>query len=240
MLTVILAGIHKDLIQAWSQVFGKRDNVTIYPGSIFDVACDALVSPANSFGFMDGGLDYQISEYLGWHVQERLQERIREKHHGELLVETADIVPTDHHKIPYVISAPTMRVPMILTETVNVYLATRAVFILIKFGAFDDGTPIQDRVKSVVFPGMGTGVGRVPPEICARQMHAAFEDIIEGKYMFPRLWPEAQKRHQLLYSEKSRDLQVPDKEEILNTLDTLKRELLKHKDKRQREREDKE
>lgn len=240
MLTVILAGIHKDLIQAWSQAFGERANVTIYPGSIFDVACDALVSPANSFGFMDGGLDYQISEYFGWHVQERLQERIREKHHGELLVGTADIVPTDHCKIPYVISAPTMRVPMILTETVNVYLATRAVFILIKFGTFDDGTPIQDRVKSVAFPGMGTGVGRVPPEICARQMHAAFEDIIEEKYTFPRLWPEAQKCHQLLYSEKSRDLQVPDKKDILNTLDALKQELLKHKDKRQREREDKE
>lgn len=229
MVSIILAGIQSELVNAWVETCGTNEYVTIYPGSIFDVACDAIVSPANSFGFMDGGLDYQMSEYFGWHVQERLQARIQEKHHGELVVGTAEIVATDHRKIPYVISAPTMRVPMILNDTVNAYLATRAVCILIKYGHFDDGTPIAERVHSLAFPGMGTGVGNMPPHICARQMHAAFDDILFEHYTFPRLWMEAQKRHQLLYGETARDLQAPEIATMKQTLKELKTELLRRK-----------
>jgi len=45
---------------------------------------------------MDGGLDQAISEFFGWHVQDRLQAKIRERHHGELLVGQGEIVATDH------------------------------------------------------------------------------------------------------------------------------------------------
>ena len=183
------------------------EDVTVHHGSIFEVDCDALVSPANSFGFMDGGLDMRISEFFGWQVQERLQRLIRERHHGELLVGTAEIVPTDHPAIPYVISAPTMRVPMILgRETINVYLATRAILLLIEHGRLVDGTPVRDLVHSVAIPGMGTGVGKVPAEICARQMKQAIL-AVRGPNWFPRTWSEAQRRHQLLYSDTNRDLQ---------------------------------
>jgi O-acetyl-ADP-ribose deacetylase (regulator of RNase III) len=156
---------------------------------------------------MDGGLDMSISRYFGWHVQERLQELIQDKHHGELLVGTAEIVPTDHPLIPFVISAPTMRVPMILDESVNVYLATRAVILLASHGRFPDGRPISETVRTIAVPGMGTGVGRVPPAICARQMKAAVDDALLKTTSFPTSWYEAQLRHQLLYGEDSRDLQ---------------------------------
>lgn len=229
MVSIILAGIQPELLKAWAEAFGPNEDVTVYPGSIFDVACDAIVSPANSFGFMDGGIDYQMSEYFGWHVQQRLQARIQQHHHGELVVGTAEIVATDHRKIPYVISAPTMRVPMILKESVNAYLATRAVCILIKHGRFDDGTLIAERMRSVAFPGMGTGVGQLPPQICARQMHAAIDDILYGQYTFPRLWMEVQKRHQLLYGETTRDLQAPEIATMTHTLNDLKTELLRRK-----------
>ena len=124
-MNIVLADLNDALIRSWSIICGNIENVTIHHGSIFDVRCDAIVSPANSFGFMDGGLDLQISQFFGWHVQERLQELIRTRHHGELLVGTAEIVETDYAKIPYLISAPTMRVPMILKDTVNVYLVVR-------------------------------------------------------------------------------------------------------------------
>jgi O-acetyl-ADP-ribose deacetylase (regulator of RNase III) len=206
-MKIILTDLQKPLIAAWNEVFANAENVTVHHGSIFDVAADALVSPANSFGFMDGGLDLRISEFFGWHVQERLQALIPAKHHGELLVGEAEIVATDHPKIPYVISAPTMRVPMILgRETANVYLATRAVLLLVTFGQFENGAPIGEVVKSVVCPGMGTGVGKVPPDICARQIKQAISDV-DRPSPFPRSWLEAQKRHQLLYSDRYRDLQ---------------------------------
>jgi hypothetical protein len=56
-----------------------------------------------------------------------------------------------------------MRVPMVLVESVNPYLASRAVFRLITSGTFSSGTyksqPIAGHVKKIALPGLGTGVG---------------------------------------------------------------------------------
>ncbi len=195
----VLADVNEAIVRAWREYCGDLDGLSIYHGSILEVPCDAIVSPANSFGFMDGGLDLKLSQFLGWHVQERLQELIRTRHYGELLVGTAEIVPTDHPRIPYLISAPTMRVPMTLgRDTVNVYLATRAVLILLLHGTLPGGTPVKEVVKTVAIPGMGTGTGRVPPEICAWQMRCAFREVLQGDYHFPRSWKEAKNRHQSL------------------------------------------
>lgn len=208
-MKIVLADLQNQLLEAWQKIGNDKDSVTIYHGPIFDVKCDALVSPANSFGFMDGGIDMAISQFFGWHVQERLQKIIQTKYHGELLVGQAEIVETDHNQIPYVISAPTMRVPMILKDSVNVYLAICAILKLVKYGRFEDGTVIKDKVETVALPGMGTGVGRVPPEIFVRQMKQAVEDVLEEKYVYPQSWWEAAQRHQLLYTDSDdiRDLQ---------------------------------
>ncbi|MDP8229109.1 MAG: macro domain-containing protein [Candidatus Electryoneaceae bacterium] len=144
-MKIIFVGRQDALVQAWENAFKDYEQISIVQGSIFDLECDALVSPANSFGYMDGGIDMQISRFFGWNVQERLQKLIVEKHYGELIVGNAEIVPTDHSTIPYVISAPTMRVPMILRETVNVYLATRAVILLVLHGQLLDGTPVSEK-----------------------------------------------------------------------------------------------
>ena len=129
-MNIVLADIDGNLINAWNDAAGDNAHVTTYQGSIFEVECDALVSPANSFGFMDGSLDFAISEFFGWHVQDRLQESIKSKHNGELLVGQVEIVSTDHDSIPYVISAPTMRVPMDVRGTSNPYLAIRGVVVV--------------------------------------------------------------------------------------------------------------
>ncbi len=206
-MKIILADVQSSIIKAWQEVGGDKACVTTHLGSIFDVRCDALVSPANSFGCMDGGLDMAISQFFGWHVQERLQKLIQTKHHGELLVGVAESVATDHPRISYVISAPTMRVPMILKDTAAVYLAIRAVLLLVKYGRFEDGAAIADKVKVIALPGLGTGVGEVPPTIFARQMKQAIEDVLEEKRRFPRSWWEAAQQHEALYSNSFRDLQ---------------------------------
>lgn len=206
-MNLIFVDLRQDLVSAWAEHFQGYPQVSVQSGSIFEVDCDALVSPANSFGYMDGGLDMLISEFFGWHVQERLQDVIRDKHHGELLVGLAEIVPTDNSRIPFVISAPTMRVPMILREAVNVYLATRAVILLGLHGRFPDGRAVSEDIHTIAVPGMGTGVGRVPPDTCARQMKAAVDDVLLGNSTFPSSWFEAQMKHQLLYDDSARDLQ---------------------------------
>jgi O-acetyl-ADP-ribose deacetylase (regulator of RNase III) len=144
-------------------------------------------------------------------VQERLQALIRERHHGELLVGAAEIVHTDNLRIPYVIAAPTMRVPMILRDTVNPYLAARAALLLVKHGVFPAGPLAGERVASgvhsIAFPGLGTGVGQVGPDTCARQVRAAIEEVLLGPKTYPVTWADAQARHQRLYTDRVRDLQ---------------------------------
>jgi O-acetyl-ADP-ribose deacetylase (regulator of RNase III) len=212
-LNIVLAAVEEDLAEAWERHCGDLPDVTVYRGSILDLSVDAVVSPANSFGFMDGGIDLRYSHHFGWEVQDRLQELIRTRHHGELTVGAAEIVETGNLCIPFVIAAPTMRVPMILRDSVNPYLAARAVLLLIRHGVVPTGVLAGERVEAVVqsvaFPGLGTGVGQVGPNTCAHQMRAAIEEVLLGRGMYPRTWAEAQQRHQLLYTDRVRNLQRP-------------------------------
>jgi O-acetyl-ADP-ribose deacetylase (regulator of RNase III) len=69
------------------------------------------------------------------------------------------------------------------------------------------GSKVGEHVESVAFPGIGTGVGRVPFAVCARQFRMAVEDVLLQKRNFPRTWAEASERHQLLYTDRLRRLQ---------------------------------
>jgi len=212
-VNIVLAAVESDLADAWQRICGDLDGVRVHRGSILDVPCDAVVSPANSFGFMDGGIDLRYSSHFGWHVQDRLQAAIRDRHHGELLIGAAEIVETGDARIPFLIAAPTMRVPMILQDSVNPYLAARATLLLVRHGQFADGMfagrPIHSAVSTVAFPGLGTGVGRVDPETCARQVRVAIEEVAHGHREFPSSWADAQAHHQRLYGLDVRDLQRP-------------------------------
>jgi O-acetyl-ADP-ribose deacetylase (regulator of RNase III) len=65
----------------------------------------------------------------------------------------------------------------------------------------EDGTLIHEVVKRVAMPGMGTGTGHVPPDICARQMKQAVDDYLHDGYQFPDSWREAKQRHQHLWAD---------------------------------------
>jgi O-acetyl-ADP-ribose deacetylase (regulator of RNase III) len=204
-LKIVLTAVDGSLAAAWQRWCGDLRCVEVHQGSIFDVACDGVVSPANSFGFMDGGIDRLYTEFFGPVVQERVQACIRGCHHGELLVGQADIVPTGHERIPYLIAAPTMRVPTSLGRSIHPYLAARAVLLLILRGRFScgerAGQPVADHVRRVALPGLGTGAGRVAPAVCARQVRAAIEDFLLGQHEFPGSTLQARKRHDRLAAE---------------------------------------
>ncbi|MEM7039466.1 MAG: macro domain-containing protein [Bacteroidota bacterium] len=207
-LHIVLTALDGALLEGWQYYASDLEFVTTYHGSILDLELDAVVSPANSFGYMDGGIDLVYSRHFGWDVQRTLQDRIEKVHHGELLVGQADIVPTENAAIPYLFSAPTMRVPMILRNSINAYLAARAVLLLWKYGTLPGtDTPVRDVIKTIGFPGLGTGVGKMGVNTCAHQVRTAIDEVVLGKRRFPSTWAEASQRHQLLYRDFTRDLQ---------------------------------
>jgi O-acetyl-ADP-ribose deacetylase (regulator of RNase III) len=207
---LVLASIDDGLADAWQRFCGDVPGVEIFAGDILDSGCDALVSPANSFGFMDGGIDGIYLDHYGADIQLRVRRAIMDHHGGELLVGAAEIVETDATP-PFLIAAPTMRVPMRLGDSVNPYLAARAVFRLVTTGVFTSGTRAGDTVagavRSIAMPGLGTGVGGIGPNTCARQVRAAIDDVLHGQYTMPRSWAEASERHQLLYTDRPKRLQ---------------------------------
>jgi O-acetyl-ADP-ribose deacetylase (regulator of RNase III) len=184
-MRLVLAATDTALADAWVSECGSLPNVSVHSGSILDLDVDAVVSPANSFGFMQGGIDAVYRRHFGGHIQERLQALLRTHHDGELPVGQAETIATDHPRIHFLIAAPTMRVPMNVAGTLHPYLAARAVFRLVKQGVFAAGSGaeghVSSRVSAVAMPGLGTGVGGVPPQACARQVRWAYEQIVLGR-----------------------------------------------------------
>ena len=209
IMIIQLVDRNQDMVDAWNSEFFECDDVTIHCDDFFALETDCIVSPANSFGFMDGGLDGVITQRLGPYTQINLQNKIAIRPIKELLVGEAMLVATENDKIPWCISAPTMRVPAtLLKNTPNVYLATKAIFGELLDIAHDRSSP---DIKKVTISGLGTGVGRVPYDICAQQMKKAYDEVWLGKFTSPRTWYEASQRHQLLYTDinNTRDLQHP-------------------------------
>jgi O-acetyl-ADP-ribose deacetylase (regulator of RNase III) len=153
--------------------------------SVVGCPTDAVVSPANSFGFMDGGIDWAYQQFFGTELQTRVQMIIRLQKFQELLVGSAVAVPTYHEAIRFLIVAPTMRVPKIITDPADVMLATRAAVRVATDFRFDH----------IVMPGMGTGCGQVAPNIAARAMRAGIEAGLRDMPRRPYSWREAQEWH---------------------------------------------
>lgn len=174
-IIVPVFGVDIDLYRRWLSGVAE-----VVQSSIFDIDADAYVTPGNSFGFMDGGLDQQFAHrYPG----------VADLVHYEILGVGSELLVGDcvtvglwspKSRARLLIYAPTMRVPQVLPRgSINVFLATRAAM---REALYQD-------VNSVAIPAMGTGVGGVSPEDSARQMFhgimAALEDIR------PTSWQEA-------------------------------------------------
>lgn len=178
-MRILLADIQPAMAMAWGAM-PLPSGVEVRPGDIFANPVDALVSPANSFGFMDGGIDAVYTRRFGTQLQTRLQHRIAAEFRGELLVGLAVVVETGDRDFPRLISAPTMRVPSRILDPVDVMLATRA--------AVREALVVGCR--SIAMPGMGALTGGVPFDIVAREMAWGIRQALDG-YASYESWQEA-------------------------------------------------
>jgi O-acetyl-ADP-ribose deacetylase (regulator of RNase III) len=196
VLKTTLCSTNKEMICAWKNEFKDYPEVNILRDDLFSQKSDAIVSPGNSFGHMDAGLDKLIDDYFNMSIQPRLQDIIKTKYRGELPVGIAEIIKTQDDRFPYFISTPTMRVPMRLKDSVNVYLAIRAVFIAI--ANFNETNIYGKKIESVIIPGMGIGTGKMPYDIAAKQAKKAYESVQYDKVDFPQDWKQAIEYHRKL------------------------------------------
>ncbi|MGI4872518.1 MAG: macro domain-containing protein [Janthinobacterium lividum] len=194
MQKLILIDPQEQLCEAWQSAFQGANEVEIVNGKFEQVAdFDCMVSAANSFGLMDGGVDLAITNFFGTALQTKVQQRILRDYNGEQPVGTSFIIETDSKAHPFLAHTPTMRVPMPITNTDNVYLAMKAMLQCVK-----DFNNSSERIKTVVCPGLGTATGRVPYEEAARQMALAYQYYKRPPQTIT--WNSAAARHRSIIS----------------------------------------
>jgi len=132
-------------------------------GDITDLEIDAIVNPANSFGYMGGGVAGAIKRKGGKEIEEEAVSK------APIPVGKSIATGAGRLRCKYVIHAPTMERPAMRIGIENVEKAVRSAFELAK----------EMGLRRIAFPGMGTGVGGVDERDCARVMIEVAKDYLD-------------------------------------------------------------
>lgn len=128
---------------------------------------DCVVSPANSYGLMDGGYDRAISEWFGWDLMRKVQSYIIKKFRGEQPVGSSFIIDTGVNGIK-LIHTPTMRVPSQIKDPLVIYHCMRNCLM----------TATEGDIDSIVIPAFGGGCGNVRYQTICEMMFKAYEQVM--------------------------------------------------------------
>jgi O-acetyl-ADP-ribose deacetylase (regulator of RNase III) len=191
---LILVDPDYHLCEAWTEAFTAHRAVTIVHGRFQELEeFDCMVSAANSFGLMDGGVDLAIARFFGDALVDRVQAHIRREYLGEQPVGTSFIVETGNPEHPYVAHTPTMRIPMAIKTTDYVYLAMWAMLRAVHH--YNQSTSLPP-IRTIACPGLGTGVGEMPAAEAARQMEIAYRWSVNPVSRLD--WPTAEGRQAVI------------------------------------------
>jgi O-acetyl-ADP-ribose deacetylase (regulator of RNase III) len=119
--------------------------ITVKRGDITEEAVDAIVNPSNSHGVMGGGVARVIKKKGGQGIED---EAVKQ---APISVGSAALTTGGSLRAKHVIHATTMTEPAQRISVENVKRATAAAL----------ECAAQHGLKSIAFPGMGTGVGGV-------------------------------------------------------------------------------
>lgn len=147
-----------------------------------------FISPANSLGFMDGGIDYAYSRKMFQDVEHKIKKSFSDYGKDTKLgrkympIGCATIVnPTkfteeykkfnNNTENTYVIAAPTMCLPQNVKDTNNVYHSMKAILSILIGNKYDYSK------DHVVIPALCGGYGMVPTNIICQQIDKAYKEI---------------------------------------------------------------
>ncbi|MEM9071813.1 MAG: macro domain-containing protein [Myxococcota bacterium] len=171
-IKVVLCDINPKMIAAWRDTFEENPEVEIIHGSMTDMKTSAVVSPTNSKGSMDGGLDAVLKNYFGSGVEKRVQAQIKQHYHGVMPVGFATCVESGRDLPRYLISTPTMvGSSEDISDSMNVALACAAAFQAVH----QQHAREPNSIRAVALPGLGAATGKTPVEICADLMWTAYD-----------------------------------------------------------------
>lgn len=169
---IYLLAVRDELADAFRSAFADIENVIIVQDDFESFIAahpdvDGIVSPANSFGMMTGGLDKTLRDYFGMELQESVRDVILTEWFGEQTVGTSIAVDIPGYSGKKLIHTPTMRTPSVIIDYQTVYLCTRSALT----------AAIKAGVQYLMIPAFGGSTGQVPVNIIAQNMREAYEQI---------------------------------------------------------------
>ena len=172
-MKIYLLDMNLTMVEAFVKEFGMEENIEIVHDDFAhflnahpDVDC--IVSPANSFGYMDGGYDKAITDYFGNELQQHVQKEIKDRYFGEQPVGSALVVdiPSSDKKLIHV---PTMRIPSPIRDPFLIYQCMRVTLM----------EALKAKVHAIVIPAFGGATGNVEPRVIAKYMKAGYRQVRE-------------------------------------------------------------
>ena len=190
-MEIILLDNKREMCDAWEKYFGECEGVKIVCeflefASLDDVDC--YVSPANSYGLMDGGYDKALTMLFEVELQRRVQDYIISNLYGEQQVGSSIIVdiPGEEKKL---IHTPTMRVPSRIKDPEVIYTSMRSTLIC----------ALKNNVKKIVIPAFGGATGRLAPDVVAEEMFKAYIQVFKININI-HSWEDLCTREDIMYS----------------------------------------
>jgi len=139
----------------------KTPVIEVRKASITTTEVDAIVNPANSFGYMGSGVAGVIKKVGGQVIEDDAISKAPIQVGEAVLTCAGDLICSN------VIHAPTMHNPAEKSDAHKVFCATKAALELADSQAF----------KRIAIPGMGTGVGGLDKLEAAESMIKAIKSI---------------------------------------------------------------
>lgn len=134
-----------------------------------------FMSPANSIGFMDGGIDYVYSRNMFPNIENAVKQKIKDigmvTNLGRpyLRVGSALLIPYEKSAL---ICAPTMFLPHDVSTTRNAYHSFLVTLILFH----------KHKYETLVVTSLCCGYGKMDEEESVHQMFQAYNDFLNNKY----------------------------------------------------------
>lgn len=202
-MQLVFASLNSLFLAEISDLFSKTTaDIAIHEGDVallIDSKQTAFVSPANSLGFMDGGIDKVYSQIM-WPprdnkagVEQRVKRSIKQVacldfiDRAFLPIGSAIIVPADVTKSQWLISAPTMLLPQPVANTRNAYWATLAALRCAEnFNRAGLERTGKQLIKRIVLTSACCGYGAMSETESARQIYQAWCDFVAEKHVFEK------------------------------------------------------
>jgi O-acetyl-ADP-ribose deacetylase (regulator of RNase III) len=127
---------------------------------------------------MSGGIDKAIDDFHQGEAQRRIGAALAEHFLGELPVGAALVVELPGQRFPFVVAAPTMRIPENVARTINAYLAMRAALVAV----LRHNRLAERSIRTLAVPGLCTGVGGMSGNEAAEQMRMAYDSVVGQRW----------------------------------------------------------